>query len=69
MDANNGKELKIIWNNARLNTLATYHDLVPGFERLLRENHGDVEAFYAAVEKLKPLGKEERRRVLMAGIR
>jgi predicted aminopeptidase len=67
VDAKNGTELKITWNNARLNTLATYHDLVPGFERLLRENHGDVEAFYAAVEKLKPLGKHERRRVLMGG--
>jgi predicted aminopeptidase len=67
LDAKSGAELKITWNNARLNTLATYHDLVPGFERLLRESHGDVEAFYAAVEKLKPLPKDERRRVLMAG--
>lgn len=68
VDAKSGADLKITWNNARLNTLATYHDLVPGFERLLRENHGDVEGFYAAVEKLKPLGKDERRRVLMAGL-
>jgi predicted aminopeptidase len=69
VDAHNGASLKITWNNARLNTLATYHDLVPGFERLLRESHGDEEAFYAAVERLRPLGKDERRRVLMAGLR
>ncbi|MFM7606090.1 MAG: aminopeptidase [Prosthecobacter sp.] len=64
----NGKEQKIIWNNARLNTLATYHDLVPGFERLLRESQSDVEAFYTAVEKLKPLPKDDRRRLLMAAL-
>lgn len=67
VDAKSGADIKLTWNNARLNTLATYHDLVPGFERLLRESHGDVEAFYAAVEKLKPQPKDERRRVLMGG--
>lgn len=53
------------WNNARLNTVATYYDLVPGFERLLRQEHGDLHAFYAAVGKMKHLSKEERRARLM----
>jgi len=53
------------WNNARLNTVATYYDLVPGFERLLRRQHGDLHAYYAEVEKMRHLSKEERRARLM----
>ena len=51
-------------NNARLCAVASYHDLVPGFHRLLKEQGGDLEKFYEAAEKLKPLSKEERRRRL-----
>jgi predicted aminopeptidase len=53
------------WNNARLNTVATYYDLVPGFERLLECEHGDLPAFYAAVERMRHLSKEQRRARLM----
>jgi predicted aminopeptidase len=53
------------WNNARLNTVATYYDLVPGFERLLQREHGDLHAFYAEVAKMRHLSKEERRARLM----
>ncbi|HSI15958.1 MAG TPA: aminopeptidase [Chthoniobacter sp.] len=49
------------WNNARLNTMATYYDLVPGFEHLLRHQNGDLHAFYAEVKKMRHLSKEERR--------
>ncbi|MEI9895361.1 MAG: aminopeptidase [Chthoniobacter sp.] len=49
------------WNNARLNTVATYYVLVPGFQRLLQRQHGDLHAFYAAVGKMRHLSKEERR--------
>jgi len=49
------------WNNARLNTVATYYDLVPAFERLLQREHGNLPAFYAAVEKMRHLSKEQRR--------
>lgn len=63
--AKSGAAGKITWNNARLNTLATYYDLVPGFERLLRESGGDWETFYVSVEKLKLLSNPERRRILM----
>ncbi len=52
------------WNNSRLNSVATYFDLVPGFERLLRMEHADLKLFYAAVEKMGRLSKEERRRQL-----
>ena len=49
-------------NNARLNTVATYYDLVPGFTRLLAECGGDAEKFFARLEAMKPLPKEARRK-------
>lgn len=48
------------WNNARLNTVATYYDLVPGFERLLAGQHGNLDAYFAAVERMRDLPKEQR---------
>jgi predicted aminopeptidase len=51
-------------NNARLNTIANYYDLVPGFERLLKEHPGDLPAFYAAAERLSKLPKAERHQQL-----
>jgi predicted aminopeptidase len=51
-------------NNAKLNTVANYFDYVPGFQRLLKENGGDLEKFYAAVERLAKEPKEQRHRKL-----
>jgi len=53
------------WNNARLNTVATYYDLVPGLERMFKENGADPERFYAAVSAMRHLSKDERRAALM----
>jgi predicted aminopeptidase len=39
-------------NNAHLAAIATYSDCVPGFQRVLERNGGDLAAFYAAVRKL-----------------
>ncbi len=39
-------------NNADLASLATYYDCVPGFERVLAEEHGSLPLFYAAVRRL-----------------
>jgi predicted aminopeptidase len=47
-------------NNAQLNTIANYYDFVPGFERLLQANGGDLEKFYDAVERLAKMSQEER---------
>lgn len=52
-------------NNAQLNTVATYYDLVPGFERLMQQEGGDLPRFYGAVKRLGRLGKEQRRIHLM----
>ncbi|MDZ7751114.1 MAG: aminopeptidase [Gammaproteobacteria bacterium] len=53
-------------NNARLATVALYHDLVPGFEALLQEAEGDLPAFYRRVEALAALDRPARRARLNA---
>lgn len=61
LDRKQGSTMKIErWfakpvNNARLATLSTYYDLLPGFEALLRQNGGDLEKFFKEVEAMKRL--------------
>ncbi|MFI4869849.1 MAG: aminopeptidase [Steroidobacterales bacterium] len=40
-------------NNAHLASIGTYFDCVPGFERLLDANGGNLPAFYAAVKRMR----------------
>jgi len=47
-------------NNAKLNSVAAYYNLVPGFERLLTINGGDLEKFYHAASELSKMPREER---------
>ncbi len=47
-------------NNAKLNSVAAYYDLVPGFEHLLALNGGDLETFYQSAERLAQKPKKER---------
>ncbi len=49
-------------NNAQLNTVAAYYDLVPGFRAMLRKDGGNLEKFYEEVRVLGKLKKAERRR-------
>ena len=51
-------------NNAKLNTVATYYELVPRFNRLLEKCNGDLPKFYAEVRKMAKLSKEERASIL-----
>jgi predicted aminopeptidase len=51
-------------NNAQLNSVAAYYDLVPGFERLLEQNGGDLGKFYEAADRLTHEPKAERHRQL-----
>ena len=48
-------------NNARLASLATYYDCVPGFERVLAAQQHDLPRFYEAVRELAKLPRETRR--------
>lgn len=50
--------------NAQLNTIAVYYELVPGFRRLLDEEDGNLERFYARVRSLRKLEKEQRHEYL-----
>jgi predicted aminopeptidase len=52
-------------NNAHLASIGTYFDCVPGFQRLLEANRGDLPAFYAAVRKMR--GDAAARRALCSG--
>lgn len=47
-------------NNADLALVATYHELVPAFETILRQQHNDLPKFYTAVEKTVDLPKAQR---------
>ncbi|MEI7938337.1 MAG: aminopeptidase [Verrucomicrobiota bacterium] len=51
-------------NNAQLNSVAAYYDFVPGFERLLEQNGGDLGKFYEAADRLTHEPKAERHRQL-----
>lgn len=47
-------------NNAHLASVATYHQLVPGFQQVLREQDGDLPRFFHAIKQLAKLSKTER---------
>ena len=53
-------------NNAHLNSVAAYYDLVPGFEQMLAANGGDLEKFYNEVSRLAKKPKDERHAALRA---
>jgi predicted aminopeptidase len=53
-------------NNAHLASVATYFDCVPGFQRLLREEDGDLTRFYSAVRKIAGQPRKERHAKLCA---
>ncbi|HEX6639297.1 MAG TPA: aminopeptidase, partial [Steroidobacteraceae bacterium] len=56
-------------NNARLASLSTYSECVPGFERLLAELGHDLPRFYERVRALAKLPREDRRALLCDGQR
>jgi predicted aminopeptidase len=51
-------------NNAQLNTIAVYYELVPGFQALLQQQAGNLESFFKAVEDMRKLKKDARHRWL-----
>ena len=51
-------------NNASFAILSAYGDLVPAFERLFEREGRDWARFHAAVERLKPLPRDQRRATL-----
>jgi predicted aminopeptidase len=53
-------------NNASFGVLAAYNELVPDFERLFDSQGGDFTRFYAEVQALAALPKDQRRARLAA---
>lgn len=51
-------------NNAKVNTISTYHTFVPAFTRLLQGVNYDLTKFYRIAEELARLPKEERHKAL-----
>jgi predicted aminopeptidase len=51
-------------NNARLASVATYYDCVPGFRRLLEQEGGDLPRFYQAVRVLAKESRAKRHETL-----
>jgi predicted aminopeptidase len=51
-------------NNARLASVATYYDCVPGFKRLLAQEDNDLPRFYAAARELAHRSRAERHALL-----
>jgi predicted aminopeptidase len=47
-------------NNAHFVSVGTYYELVPAFQALLAQQHGDLPKFYHAAEKIADLPEEER---------
>ena len=51
-------------NNAQLNTVATYYDLVPAFHQFITENGGQLDKFFGQVKTFSRMSKEKRHRAL-----
>lgn len=54
-------------NNAQLSTVSSYNELVPAFVSLLREEDGDLSAFYEQVTELAELDADDREQLLQSG--
>jgi predicted aminopeptidase len=53
-------------NNAKIGSVAAYHDFVPAFLTMLAQSNGDLNQFYQACRQLGQKNKEERHRILSA---
>ena len=53
-------------NNAKLLSVVTYHDLVPAFHALFKQQHEDFEKFYQSVAQIAQLPIDQRHQRLRA---
>ncbi len=51
-------------NNAKISSVAAYHDFVPAFQKMLAEKKGDLNQFYEACRELAQREPNERHRIL-----
>ena len=55
-------------NNAKINTIDTYYDLVPGFNARLDELGGELPMFYREVESMRRKSLSQRREHLAGAL-
>ncbi len=74
LDARHGGSLKLErWfnkpvNNARLATVSSYYEMLPGFEALLKQRGGDLEQYMADIGTMRQLKHDDRRQRIMQAI-
>jgi predicted aminopeptidase len=51
-------------NNAKIGSVAAYHDFVPAFNKMVAANEGDLSQFYRECRELAQTPKDERHRML-----
>ncbi|MBW2412141.1 MAG: aminopeptidase [Deltaproteobacteria bacterium] len=51
-------------NNAKISSVAAYHDFVPAFQRILAKADGDLNRFYTLCRQLAEQSRDERHRIL-----
>jgi len=51
-------------NNAKIGSVAAYHDFVPAFQKVLAENNGNLDQFYKVCRELAQATKVERLGIL-----
>jgi predicted aminopeptidase len=51
-------------NNAKINTVSTYHKLVPAFQSLIQHHQGQLKKFYETCQHLVKIPKADRHREL-----
>jgi predicted aminopeptidase len=51
-------------NNAKISSVAAYHDFVPAFQKMLVDHDGNLNQFYTACRELARRTKDERHRLL-----
>ena len=61
-----GESAQYPLNNATLAAMAAYTNWVPAFQQLLRQQHGDLTAFYRTAEQLGALPDAQRQQQLQA---
>jgi predicted aminopeptidase len=55
-------------NNAKISGVVAYHDFVPAFSVILKDNGGDLNRFYDACRRLARKQKDARHRILKQAI-
>lgn len=52
-------------NNAKIQSIATYYDYVPAFEKMLQQYQGSLPRFYEELERLMVMSQQERREYIL----